>query len=126
MANELQVVLGLNFNKVNAPKLKIEQTTNNITIAGATVYANTQSIGTGAHEALAIGADFGTAGYLYFENLDTTNYVEFGVEVAAAFYPIGKLKAGQKALLPVAIAVSAIFAKANTGAVNLFYAAVSV
>jgi len=36
-------------------------------------------------------------GYVYLQNLDATNFVEWGPTVAAVFHPIGKMKPGEQA-----------------------------
>lgn len=77
-----------------------------------------QSIGFAAHEAVAIG-DLGTEGYGIFRNLDNTNFVDLGIDVAAAWKPIMRLKAGEACLFRLSTDV--LYAKADTAAVNLEY-----
>jgi len=36
-------------------------------------------------------------GYVYLQNLDATNFVEWGPTVAAVFHPIGRMKPGEQA-----------------------------
>lgn len=67
--------------------------------------------------AVSFSSDIGTEGYAYFRNLDSTNYLELGVEVSSAFYPLVKLKAGRVAVFPLAI--QGLFAKANTASCHL-------
>ena len=55
-----------------------------------------------------------------FSNLDTVNYVEIGIQVSGTFYPFLKLKAGQQSG-PMFLGTAAIYARANTGDVKLFY-----
>lgn len=113
MANEitvavsLQVANGLLADRRNLPRLQVDQTT-------AATSAGTQSIGT-THEVIALGG-VTTAGYVYIRNIDETNFVEVGVDVAAAFVPSIKLLAGQVALFP---AGATLYAKANTAAVKI-------
>lgn len=87
--------------------------------AAAGYVGNVQEIGFATHEALAMG-DVSTAGYAQFRNLDATNYVEVGVDVAATFYPFLKLKPGEGSG-PVRLGTSAPYAQADTGAVKLDY-----
>jgi len=61
-----------------------------------------------------------TPGLAAFANLDSTNYVEIGIQVAGTFYPFLKLLAGQQAG-PMFLGASAIYARANTANVQLFY-----
>ena len=84
--------------------------------AAPNVAGGSQLIGFAAHEAVDIG-DVGTAGWAYFRNLDAENYVEIGVEVAAAFYPLVKLESGEAAVFR--LATDTPFAKADTGDVVL-------
>ena len=88
------------------------------TITANTKVENTQSIGTGAHEALVLG-EVGTPGYAFFHNTDSTNFVEIGIDESSTFHAFAKLKAGQKAVVPL---TEAPYAKADTGAVDLDYA----
>ncbi len=114
MANEIQVTTRLKVTKSYLALDKYASTSP--TMTGTHYSTAAQTIGT-TYEALGINADVATAGWAFFRNLDTTNYVEVGVEVAAAFYPLIKLKAGEAAI--VRLATSSVFAKANTAAVNL-------
>ena len=86
------------------------------TMTGNRVIRNVQAVGT-THEALVVG-DLVSAGTAYFTNLDATNFVQIGVEVAATFYPVIKIEAG-KTEGPFRIATLSLFAKADTAAVNL-------
>ena len=82
------------------------------------VAAGVPTIGFAAHEAL-IMQDVAAAGWARFENLDTTNYVEIGTDVAAAFVPFLKISPGEYQF--VKLATNAPYAKANTAAVKLDY-----
>lgn len=59
----------------------------------------------------------GSAGWAWFRNLDTTNYIEIGVQVGGTFYPFAKLKPGEPAL--VRLGTTTPYARANTAAANL-------
>ena len=65
------------------------------------------------YEAISFG-DI-TPGLILFKNLDTTNYVEVGLEVSSTFYPVMKLEPGDEQLIRLAGSVS-LFGKANTAA----------
>lgn len=114
MANEITATTSIAV--VNGSSKLSRQTSKQITQNSIGTYQNTQTVGT-TYEAVAIGADLGTAGMAVFTNLDLTNYVEVGLEVSAAFYPFAKLKAGET--WQGRLATSTIFAKANTAAVKL-------
>lgn len=73
-------------------------------------------IGT-SHEAVA-PVDISSLGWAVFKNLDQTNYVEIGVEVTGAFYPLLKLLPGEQVQVRLSPAVL-VFAQANTAAVRL-------
>lgn len=75
-----------------------------------------QTIGTSA-EALVL-TDLTTNGWAYFRNRDATNYVEIGVDVAATFYPLVRLNAGERAAFRLAQGITP-YARANTAAVIL-------
>ena len=74
-----------------------------------------QTIGT-TYEAIALG-DVSTEGYAQFINLDASNFVDIGIDVAATFYPVVRLLAGETAVFRVS--TQALYAKADTAAVKL-------
>lgn len=90
-----------------------------VTQSSALAGSIAQEIGT-TYEAITMpeGVTAATQGWAYLHNLDSTNYVEVGVEVSAAFYPLVKLKAGERFALRFAPSV-ALFSRANTAAVRL-------
>jgi hypothetical protein len=96
---------------------KEEPGTQSITMTGKRGCGGIQNIGTSA-EAVAVG-DTGTAGWAFFRNTATANYVEVGVLVSATFYPFVKLKAGESCILR--LGTNAPYALANTAAVDLQY-----
>ena len=78
-----------------------------------------QSIGFAAHEALALG-DVAVEGWLLMRNVDDTNWVDFGLDVAAAFEPIGRMEPGEPASFRMSKDAGAVlYLKANVGAVNV-------
>lgn len=81
-----------------------------------------QEIGFAAHEVIDIG-DVGTEGWCIFRNLDATNFVEIGIDVAAAFKPVIRLeKDGEPACFRVSpVAGATLYAQADTAAVKLEY-----
>lgn len=114
MANEITITANLSAVKGSLSVRK--DSTLRVTMAGTASMDNVQNIGT-AYEQIVIPAEIATAGYAWVRNLDTTNYVEIGVVVAATFYPLMVLKAGEMSL--VRFATTTFYAKANTAAVNL-------
>jgi hypothetical protein len=115
MANEITVSSGLQAVKGSA-SIAINLQTKQADWAGTRFIRNVQAIGT-TYEAITVG-DVATAGYAYFTNIDATNYVELGVEVAATFYPLVRIDAGKTAG-PFRLSTLTIFGRANTAAVNL-------
>jgi hypothetical protein len=94
--------------------------------SSAFLVRNVQTISNAAHSALDLGSVV-TPGWAVFANLDTTNYVEVGIDVGGAFHPFLKLKPGQATpavsgeQFPCRLGVAAPYAKANTAPVKLFY-----
>jgi hypothetical protein len=115
MANEIRTSVRLQVTKGN---LTIDRSTNSgrATMSGTRMSSVVQNIGT-TYEAVSISSEVGTAGWAYLKNNDTTNYVEVGLEVSAAFHPFLKLKAGEAAVLR--LATDTIFARADTAATDL-------
>lgn len=70
-----------------------------------------------AYDPINIG-DVVTPGYVWLKNLDLLNFVEIGIEVAAAFEPFGMLQPGQEAVFPIASGV-VWFAQADTDPIQL-------
>ena len=86
----------------------------------AALVRNVQSVSTAAGgDALGLGGVI-TPGYAIFSNLDATNYIEIGSNVAATFYPFMKLLPGEESG-PIRLSIAAPYARANTLAVSLFY-----
>lgn len=75
-----------------------------------------QSIGT-SEEVVNFG-DVALAGYAFLQNVDATNWVEYGPENAGAMVSFGKLKPGEIAVLRIKPGV-VMRAKANAAAVKL-------
>ena len=84
--------------------------------SNALLIRNVQNIGTSA-EALSLG-DVSSPGLASFQNLDDTNFVEIGVD-SGGFVTFAKLKPGELSI--VRLGTSAPYAKADTGAIDLFY-----
>ncbi len=115
MANEVAVQVSLQVTNGNMSFLKRENYNADQTAAGGPSNG-VQEIGT-SHELVSI-TDISSKGFTYFGNLDTTNYVEIGVDVAATFYPLIKLLPGESAIMRLSPSV-AVYAQANTAAIDL-------
>ena len=118
MASEISLALALRITKGNLIENFQLGGTFDLAASAPVKAAGIASIGFAAHEAIPM-QDVATLGFAVFRNLDTTNYVEVGVDVGAAFYPFLLLKPGESALLRMGTA--APYAKANTAAVRLQY-----
>lgn len=121
MASEISVTTRLYAKKTN---LLIDHNVGTVSVdlSGSTAGAGVVSIPTtAAGTALSLdGITIATAGYSFFRNIDTTNYVEIGVQVGGVFYALVKLKAGEVAVLRMN-QTNAPYARANTAAVSLQY-----
>lgn len=94
-----------------------------VDVSGVPRASQVQTIGFAAHEALLMG-DVATAGYAFFRNLDSSNFVLIGRDDGGTFREVIKLRAGQWAVVPLGI--NAPYAKADTAACNLEYCIFSV
>ena len=92
--------------------------TKTFTLTGDRAFRDGQSIPTTAAGTLLTFGDLTTLGYALITNLDGTNFIEIGVQVAATFYPFLKLEAGQDCSLWLVNGVS-YYALADTAAVIL-------
>lgn len=116
MADEINITAGIRLTK-GFLTLAEEPGGQDIDMAGTRYSAGVQDIGTGAHELLATGADFGTAGWAFFQNLDALNFVEFGLDSAGTFVPFAKALTGEFFVVP--LTTKNIYAKANTATVKV-------
>ena len=88
--------------------------------AAAHLVRNVQQIpfGIGNHVVLDLG-DVASPGWAMFSNLDSTNFVQVGLDVTGTFYPLLQLELGEQQL--VRLAGVTPYALADTAAVELFY-----
>ncbi len=97
--------------------------TKSIDMAGTAAISNVQAVGT-TTEALVIG-DITNVGYLFLKNLDSTNFVQIGLNTPVADADaFCTLLPGEFALVPTRL--ETIYAKANTAGINLLVAAASL
>lgn len=71
-----------------------------------------QVVGT-SHELVSAG-DLTDDVWVEVENTDETNYVEYGVEVAAAFHAFGKIPPKMRVVLGIASSLAGSYLQANT------------
>lgn len=119
MANEITVQARLTCKKgTYPPEFSKGVASRSFTQTGTNQSGGVQAIGFAAHEALNV-ADVGTAGWAWFLNTDTTNYVEIGFDTTGTFRVFLKLFPGEFAICP--LGTSAPYAQANTASVDLEY-----
>lgn len=116
MADELTISSGISGAK-GYLDIYEEPGSQSIDMDGTRDSSGVQDVGFAAHELLTSDADFGTAGWAWFRNLDDTNFVELGLDVAAAFVPFAKLLPGEHFVVP--LATKSIYAKSDTAAVKV-------
>jgi hypothetical protein len=109
----LRLVNGLRYFEQPQLYTSIDQT-------GTGIFTNEQNVGFAAHEVLTLPSWASTLGACTIRNLDDTNFVQIGVDVAAAFYPTMKLKPGEIFVLRLVPSV-VYYAKADTAAVDILY-----
>lgn len=90
-------------------------------MSGTDYSAGVQSIPTTAGgTAVAVAAAVGTYGYAHFTNLDSSNYVDLGVQVSGTFYPFMRVMPGKTSPpILLSMAAGALYALAHTAAVEL-------
>jgi hypothetical protein len=84
-----------------------------ITQSTAKVTGGVVSVAT-SYASISLAA-LSASGWGHFTNLDATNYLELGVEVSSAFYPLVRLGPGESMAFRLAQSVT-LFGRANTGA----------
>lgn len=114
MANEITVSAALQIEKGNL-SMTVPSSRQQIDMTGTRASHALQTIGT-TYEAISAG-DITSAGWCRILNIDSTNYVEIGLEVSSTFYPMFKLLPGHWVQGP--LSVLTLFAKANTAACDI-------
>jgi len=109
MANELRIEAQLEYSKSGVKQNKHDSAY--VDVSGDSFTHVVQEVDT-SNELIVIGSDVATWGYVYLKNLDSTYYIEVGL---TSSYSI-KLKAGEVAMFRAA---AALYARANTAAVDL-------
>ena len=116
MANELSLSgLTIAFTKSNVPSVSFTAPTITPTVSGTQIMDNVQAVGT-SEEAILLG-DVAAGGWVYAQNMDTTNFVSLRAATGAANFI--QLNAGEYCLFRLSTGASAPFAIADTGAVNV-------
>ena len=115
MADEIGLSIDLRVSKgsLSIAKPLLAQ----IDMAGTRYSSGVQAIGFAAHEQIGLGADVGTKGWAIFLNLDATNFVQIGRDVAAAFVPHDKLLPGEFCVSR--LSAGGVYAQADTAGCDL-------
>lgn len=116
MANELQLRIGVKFEKSPLQAININPSVINVTVTGSDYAYQTQNVGTSA-ENLDKG-DITSPGYCLMHNLDSSNFVEVGYD-DSGFKPTIKLKALEWALFRFTQTTPQV--KADSSACNIEY-----
>lgn len=110
MANEISVTSTFSITNNNLSYSSSESFNADQSILGGPSNG-TQQIGT-SHETIGV-TDITSLGWAVFKNLDNTNWIEVGVDVAAAFYPFLRLLPGETVVVRLSPAIT-LYAKANS------------
>lgn len=118
-ANEIQSVINLKVTKGSLDVTRSVSQQLTLSAAKPNAAGFTQSIPTNtAGTAITLG-DVAINGVAWFRNLDTTNYVEIGIQESGVFYPLVRLNYGEAWSFRLAQGV-APYARANaTNNVNV-------
>lgn len=116
MANEFNITTAMRYLSGNdyvnlKDSYQVDQTS--VPLGGA---PGVQNVGT-THEVLEVSGLL-NLGMAYFKNLDDTNFVDIGVDVAATFYPLIRLLPGESTVFRFT-ATSTPYLKADTAAVRV-------
>lgn len=120
MANTLTVLLQLTYkDSEGVVRFAVPGKTANQSITSNLLSIGVQSIGT-SYEAIDLANVASDGGAVYLFNRDSTNFVEVGREISAAFESFITIAPGEFAYLPGA-SDKDLFAKADTAAIDLEY-----
>ena len=116
MANEFNITTAMRYLSGNdyvnlKDSYQVDQVS--VPLGGA---PGVQNVGT-THEVLEVSGLL-NLGMAYFKNLDDTNFVDIGVDVAATFYPLIRLLPGESTVFRFT-ATSTPYLKADTAAVRV-------
>lgn len=116
MANEITITTGMTVTK-NSTTNRYDVLNEQHDMTGSIRVDNVQTIGT-TYEAIYKG-DIGTIGFAQFTNLDSTNYVDIGREISAAFEAFIRVMPGKTSPPIKTSALTALYGRANTAACNV-------
>lgn len=123
MANEISLSIQVKYANPSGTTTGLQDSisqSRSLTQNVAGVQASTVTVPTTAGGTIYSFGNLATNGYMYLQNLDSTNYVEWGTDSSGTFEPIGKLKAGEIALFRLDPGKT-FKMLANTASVQIFY-----
>ena len=116
MANEFTIVTSMRYSSGNDSQVLKDQYTADQTSVPLGGAPGVQNVGT-THEVLGISGLL-NLGIAYFKNLDETNFVDIGVDVASTFYPLIRLLPGESTVFRFT-ATATPYLKADTAPVRV-------
>lgn len=116
MANQVALTISATISGVYSDSFNPGNQTISLSAVGQA--SGIQSIGT-SEENLSVG-DVATPGWLFMQNLDATNYVQWGMSDSGTMKTVGRMKPGEPAVLRVD-AGATVRMKANSGPCNVKY-----
>lgn len=120
MANEITTTFSLSCTKGSLTFSRSFTKQITMSASAPNVAGGTQAIATtSAGEAISLG-DIATNGVAYFVNLDSSNYIELGINQGGTFYPLVRLNAGEGTIMRLSQGVTP-YARANTASAILEY-----
>ncbi len=114
MADELTISISLSFSKGGAVVRRAFSGT--IDVSGGQFQHSVQTVGT-VEEALSIHSDVGAIGYVFIQNLDSTNYIQIGPATGRTDF---RLLAGEATIFRLDTGTT-IYVKANTAQLDVEY-----
>lgn len=96
MANEIGINLAVTLTNGN---LKKSFAPGQVNVTQTTLGAHDTVVVVGTSEEDFSTGDVGTLGYLVLRNLDSANYVQYGPKSGGAMVAMGRIKAGEVAIL---------------------------
>lgn len=119
MANELRVTMSIAFDKGGS---SIHRSfSDSIDVDGNSFQHSVQTVAT-SEETLAIHSDIGTVGYVFIQNMDSSNFIQLGPATGRTDF---KLLAGEGMIFRLNSGTT-IYMKADTSSVDVEYIVVEL
>lgn len=117
MSNTIRTTFRAEFLRDSVIRQSLPSKTESVVTTSDVIHSTTQLVGT-SHEAISAG-DATDDVMTILENLHATQVVEVGVVVAATFYPLFNLPAGETAKMPRLTALADCYVKADGASTTL-------